>query len=111
MVRGDIEDYVARHPGPEDVALVVEVTRGATAIQDHALVPTYGAAGIPANWIVNLAFHQVEVYTDPDPAGGYRSRTDYRPGQDVPVEIAGQVVGQIAVADLLWTALKTLEDL
>ncbi len=47
------------------------------------------------------ADRQVEVYTEPDPAGGYRSRADYRPGQDVPVEIAGQVVGQIAMADLL----------
>ena len=61
----------------------------------------YGRAGIPVYWIVNLRDSQVEVYTDPDPAGGYRSRVDYRPGDDVPVVIDGQVVGRIAVTDLL----------
>jgi Uma2 family endonuclease len=28
---------------------------------------TYGAAGIPVYWIVNLRDGQVELYNDPDP--------------------------------------------
>ena len=36
VVRGRIKDYLKRHPGPEDVALVVEVTRS-TAAKDRAL--------------------------------------------------------------------------
>ncbi len=60
----------------------------------------YGGAGVPVYWIVNLVDRQVEVYTDPVP-GGYATRTDFRPGQRVPVVIDGREVGQIAVDDIL----------
>ena len=60
----------------------------------------YGRAGIPVYWIVNLVDRQVEVYTDPCD-GGYTSRTDFRPGQQVQVVIDGRVIGQIAVNDIL----------
>jgi Uma2 family endonuclease len=100
IVRGSIDDYAKHHPGAADVALVVEVTR-TTATKDRKLARVYGAGGIPVYWIVNVPKRQLEVYTDPDPAGGYRSRVDYRPGQDVPVIIDGQEVGRIAVMDLL----------
>ncbi len=59
-----------------------------------------GPARIPVYWIINLVDRQVEVYTNPGPAG-YATRTDYRPGQQVPVVIDGQPVGQIAVDELL----------
>jgi len=36
VVRGAVRDYTTRHPGPEDVALVVEVTRSSVA-KDRAL--------------------------------------------------------------------------
>jgi Uma2 family endonuclease len=100
VVQGTRARYKKRHPGPVEIALIVEVADSSLA-DDRALVVTYGAAGIPVCWIVNLRDGQVEVYTDPDPAGGYRSRVDYQPGQDVPVVIDGQEVGRIAVADLL----------
>jgi Uma2 family endonuclease len=100
VVRGSIDDYTDHHPGTADVALVVEVTR-TTAAKDRRLARVYGPGGIPAYWIVNLIRGQVEVYTDPDPTGGYRSRVDYRPGDDAPVVIDGREVGRIPVADLL----------
>jgi Uma2 family endonuclease len=100
VARGDDKTYSLRHPNEADIALIVEIADSSLA-KDRALVMTYGAAGIPVYWIVNLVDHQVEVYTDPDPAGGYRSRVDYRLGDDVPVVIGGLVIGQIAVADLL----------
>jgi len=100
VVRGVLRDYAARHPEPADVALVVEVTR-TTAAKDRRLARVYGSGGIPVYWIVNVPKRQLEVYTDPDPAVGYRSRVDYRPGQDVPVIIDGQEVGRIPVAKLL----------
>jgi len=52
------------------------------------------------NWIVNLVYRQVEVYTDPG-TGTYHCRVDFRPGQDVPVVIDGAEVGRIAVAYIL----------
>lgn len=99
VVRGTIRDYSRRDPDPPEIALVVEVADSSLA-DDRKLTRVYGGGGIPIYWIINLVDRQVEVYTDPHP-GGYRSRTDSRPGQDVPVVIDGIEVGRIPVADLL----------
>ena len=64
----------------------------------------YARAGIPVYWVVNLIDARVEVYTDPDPAATppeYRTRTDYAPGQSVPLALDGQLVASIPVDDLL----------
>ena len=79
--------------------MVVEVT-DTTLAKDRRRKRTYGPASIPVYWIVNLIARQVEVYTDPT-SDGYASRTDYAPGADVPVVIAGITVGQIAVSEIL----------
>jgi len=100
VVRGARRDYLAGHPGPGDIALIVEVADSSLADNRQYAVTMYGPAAIPVHWIVNLVDRQVEVYTDPG-AAGYATRTDYRPGQQVPVVIGGQPVGQIAVDDLL----------
>ena len=49
---------------------------------------------------MNLVDNQVEVYTDPTPEG-YRSRRDYYAGEAIPVVIDGQLIGQVAVDDIL----------
>ena len=64
VVRGGVDDYETRYPGPEDVALVVEVTRTSVA-KDRKLARVYGGGGIPAYWIVNLHARQLEVYLNP----------------------------------------------
>jgi len=56
--------------------------------------------GYMVTWIVNLVDRQVEVYTDPGPAG-YASRKDFPSGQQVPVVIDGRQGVQIAVDDIL----------
>ncbi len=100
VVRGTIDDYEDRHPGPGDVALVVEVTR-TTAAKDRALADVYGGGGIPVYWIVDVRGRRVEVYTDPDPAGGYRGSTVYAGEEAVPVTIGGRPVGEIPVSEIL----------
>ena len=57
-------------------------------------------SGIPVYWIVNLPRRRVEVYTDPTPEG-YRSRRDYHAGEAIPVVIDGQLIGHVAVNDIL----------
>ena len=100
VVRGLREDYRNRIPGPNDVALLVEVLE-ATLEQDRGKKLTaYARGSIPLYWIVNLVDRQVEVYSDPSPAG-YRSIQVFKPGQDVPVAIDCDDVGRIAVADIL----------
>jgi Uma2 family endonuclease len=64
VVCGDRRQYLDHHPGPQDVALVVEVA-DSTLQRDRSLKKRlYAAAGIPAYWIVNLLDSQFEVYTD-----------------------------------------------
>jgi Uma2 family endonuclease len=102
VVRGEIRDYLNRHPGPADVVLVVEVADSSLDHDRGVKLAIYARAGIPVYWIVNLIDRQVEVYTEPDQATGqYAAIASHQGGEDVPVVIAGQVVGQIAVAELL----------
>ncbi len=96
--------YSERHPGPQDLALVVEVSES-TLGRDRGLKKrVYAGAGIIVYWIVNLVDHQIEVYTDPTgPAEepDYRRRQDYGPADELPVVIAGTEVGRLVVKDLL----------
>jgi Uma2 family endonuclease len=99
VVRGTIDDYEDRHPGPGEIALVVEVTRSSVA-KDRRLARVYGAGGIPVYWIVNVSKRQLEVYANPS-SGAYPPPTILSETETVALCIAGQVVGRIAVADLL----------
>jgi Uma2 family endonuclease len=103
VVRGASLDYEDRHPEPAEVALVVEVAESSLTSDREIMGQIYAAAGIPVYWIVNLRGRSrfVEVYTRPTRTRSYRSRNDYRPGQDLPLKIEGNEVGRIAVADLL----------
>jgi Uma2 family endonuclease len=101
IVQGTDADDRHRIPTAADVALLVEVSE-TTLIQDQGLkLAAYAKDGIPVYWIVNLVDRRVEVYTRPVKAGRYRSRKDYKPGQQVPVVIAGQQLRPIAVDDIL----------
>jgi len=94
-----------KHPTAGDTFLVIAVAdtsvHGDRTLKGRA----YARAGIPVYWTVNLEDRQVEVYTDPVSLPGadphYRTRTHYRPGQQVPVTISGTAVGQLAVDALL----------
>jgi Uma2 family endonuclease len=99
IVRGDVEDYTGRHPHPEDVALLVEIAKSSLQ-QDREQAIILGAAGIPAYWIVNIDDRQLEVHAGPV-AGAYPPPTILDESASVELVIDGQVVGQIAVADLL----------
>ena len=100
VARGTIVDYAERHPGPDDVALLVEVADASLADDRKLAAEVYGPAGIPVYWIVDVNGRRVEVYTQPGP-GGYGKAEVFAEGQSIPVAIGGREVGQIAVADIL----------
>ena len=101
IIRGTDADYRHRIPTAADVALLVEVSDW-TLAQDRSLkLAAYARDGIPVYWIVNRVDRQVEVYTRPVKAGRYRSRKDYKPGKQVPVAFAGQLLAPIPVDDIL----------
>ena len=64
VARGEPDDYLDVDPGPDDVALVVEVS-DSTIVADRIMATTYGGDRIPAYWIVNVIDRQIEVYANP----------------------------------------------
>jgi Putative restriction endonuclease len=103
VVPAPAERYDDHHPGPTEIALVIEVANTSLAFDRDEKAPIYAQASIPCYWIVNLVDRQVERYTDPTgpvPVPAYRQRTDFRPGDAIPVEIAGQTVANLNVNDL-----------
>lgn len=103
IVRGAIDDYDDHHPGPEDVALVVEIADSSLAEDRDYAARLYGPAGVPVCWIVDVNARRVEVYTQPGPRG-YNTMVTFTEGQSIPLIIDGQEIAEIAVTDLLPSA-------
>src|SRR5262249_40055914 len=76
IVRGSIEDYRHRHPGPAEVGLVAEVSVTTLDLDRGQKLSAYATHGIPVYWIINLVDLQIEGYTGPGP-GAYQARADY----------------------------------
>ncbi len=55
---------------------------------------------MPVYWIVNLVDRQLEIYTEPGPAG-YGQRRVLGPNDQAWVTVGGQEIGPIAVAVIL----------
>lgn len=104
VVKGRPEDYPDRHPSPSEVFIVIEVA-DASLQRDRAWkLRIYARAAIAVYWIINLVERQVEVYSGPTgPADkpGYTVKAAFKPGDEVPVVLAGHEVGRVAVVDLL----------
>ena len=104
VVRGDRYRYCERHPGPEDIALVVEVVDTSLERDRNSKRPLYAHAGIPVFWIVNLVENRLEVYCEPSGAEDrpdYRQRRDFSASDEVPLIVDGREVVRLRVRDLL----------
>ncbi len=94
------------HPTVAHLFLVVEVADSSLADDRTRKHELYAEAAVPEYWIVNLEDRLVEVYTSPvaaddDTVARYATRTDYRPGQQLPVTLGGVTVGQLDVSAIL----------
>ena len=104
IVRGETRQYLDRHPGPQDVALVVEVADSSLQRDRSLKKRLYAAAGISVYWIVNLIDGQIEVYTEPSgpvEKPDYQRQQNYGPADTIPVVIEDHQVGRLLVQDLL----------
>jgi Uma2 family endonuclease len=104
VVPGPASRYLAGHPGPADIALLVEVSDASLAFDRGDKARVYARAGITEYWVVNIPDRRVEVYTQPSGptvAPAYGHRQDYDDTSAVPLVIAGQAVGTVAVAAVL----------
>jgi Uma2 family endonuclease len=99
VVRGKARDYFHRHPGPADIVLVAEVCESSP--QDRTVkLAGYARAGFPVYWILDLGLRRLEVYSNPI-AGAYQAPKILGETESVDLAIDGQVLGRIAVGDLL----------
>lgn len=72
--------YADKHPGPEDVLLVVEVAETSQEYDREVKIPHYAQAGIPEAWLVDLKKEMIESYSKPSPQG-YKEVRKYQSGK------------------------------
>ena len=102
VVRGNLEDYASRHPGPGDIGLLIEVAEASLPRDQRQKLAAYAQAAIPFYCIINLVDERVEVYSAPDPnRRQYGSRADFAWSDCVPISIGDDEVGQLRVGELL----------
>ncbi len=99
VVRGNAADYFDRHPGPADIVLVAEICENSPQDRTKKL-DGYAEAGFPVYWILDLQLRRLEVYSGPA-GGNYPAPVILGETESVDLVIDGQILGQIAVADLL----------
>jgi len=77
-----VQSYADRHPGPEDIYLVVEVAQTSRDFDRERKAPLYSSAGIGEYWVVDLVLDVIEVMREPGPEG-YRDIQVVRRGDRI----------------------------
>lgn len=104
VVRGSLRAFATRHPGPDDVCIVIEVSDSSLSRDRGTKKRVYARSGAPLYWIINLKAECVEVYADPVVKGqqaDYRTKTVYTKKDSIPVVLDGREVGRISVKEIL----------
>jgi Uma2 family endonuclease len=98
--RGNRRHYRSRHPGPRDVALVMEISD--TSLERDRILKKriYAEAGIPWYWLLNLKRRLLEVYSEPK-GRDYTRHEIFKPRQTVNIVLDGKVAGAVRVSELL----------
>ena len=105
IVKGSLESFAERHPGPQDVLVLVEVADSSLDYDRGAKLRVYAFAGVPVYLIVNIRERQIECYEEPLPGQGrYQRRTDYRKGETLSLPLAAGRMLPMAVDDAFGSA-------
>jgi Uma2 family endonuclease len=98
LLRPREDFYAARHPQPEDVFLLIEVSDSTIRYDRTIKVPLYAEDGIAEVWLIDVNGDAVEVYRQPM-AKGYQSVQMIERGQSVSLLAFPEVA--IAVDEIL----------
>lgn len=104
IVRGNPLDFGDKHPGPDAIALVIEVAEASYKRDSTLKLSSYARAGVREYWIVNLNAQQLEVYRQPDSASQtptYLQRLVYSSGESVAVKLDSGADLDLQLLDLL----------
>lgn len=83
-----------RHPRPEEVILLVEVSDTTVKYDRDQKLPLYAEAEIPEVWIVNLPNDLIEVHTQPS-VGLYQFVKIYKRGETLKSEALPELVLEV----------------
>jgi len=75
-------DYRLRHPGPEDVYLVLEVAESSLDYDLTKKLPLYAQGGVPEVWVQDLLGGRLLLFRTPE-GDHYREQIWVRPGEKV----------------------------
>jgi Uma2 family endonuclease len=98
IVPGTPDDYAARHPGPQDALLLVEISDTTLRLDQGRKQRAYARAGIPEYWVVNLTVRRLHVYREPT-GSGYRSVTHF--GEEESIAPLAAPDSLVCIASLL----------
>jgi Uma2 family endonuclease len=104
IVRDQEREHLIRHPGPDDIGLVIEVAESSLSQDRIEEARIYARAGFACYGLVNLIESQVEMFSDPtDPTQqpGYRRCDVFQGVKLVPLILDGAEIAQIPASDLL----------
>jgi Uma2 family endonuclease len=74
--------YTERHPLPEDVLLVIEISHTTFRFDSKVKAPLYAEAGMREYWILNIQKNSVEVHSEPVD-GKYLRHEVFKHGQTI----------------------------
>lgn len=67
--RRDDDTYKHRHPGPDDIPLIIEAAASSMKRDAQVKMPIYAAAGIPEYWIADFENQTLIVHREPTDNG------------------------------------------
>ena len=62
IVKNRDDEYLSRHPTPEEIILVIEIADSSLNYDREVKLPLYAEAGIANYWIFNLIENQLETH-------------------------------------------------
>lgn len=65
VLRPSEDFYLERHPGANEIFLLIEISDSTLERDREAKLPIYAKSGVPVYWIVNLVDKKIECYSNP----------------------------------------------
>jgi Uma2 family endonuclease len=85
ILRKEVSEYFYRHPGPQDIALLIEVADTSLQMDRAIKARLYARCGVELYWVVDIPGRRVIVYRNPGPEE-YNSVTIFQMADQVPFD-------------------------